>query len=177
MPSRSAGDRPRHSSASPASPTSTAAARCSIPAAQDAGLSASCGELDTNVAGALLDNLTNATTSPDDVFAAVWEGWGDVPAQRFPGAAQLDTPGRGHFLLRGPLRGVLSSVAASNIDRPAAGLWWPADRAWFVATKIEFEWTFVAGDLTLMESLRTDERLEVAATAFHAAANRAAEPR
>jgi hypothetical protein len=75
------------------------------------------------------------------------------------------------------LTGVLSSVAASNIDRPAAGLWWPDDRAWFVATEIEFEWTFVAGDPMLMESLRADERLEVASTVFDASANRAAEPR
>ncbi|MFW5947792.1 MAG: V-type ATPase subunit, partial [Gemmatimonadota bacterium] len=35
----------------------------------------------------------------------------------------------GHFLLRGPLRGVLQSVAASRTRRPAAGMWWPADRA------------------------------------------------
>jgi hypothetical protein len=66
-------------------------------------------------------------------------------------------------------------VAASNIDRPAAELWWPADRAWFVATEIEFEWTFVAGDPTLIESLRADERLEVAPTTFDAPANRATE--
>ena len=148
-----------------------------IPAAQDAGLWAPCGELDTFTVRALIDILTGATTTPDDVFVGVWEGWGDVPAQRFPGAARLDTPGRGHFLLRGPLTGVLSSVAVSIGDRPAAGLWWPADRAWFVATEIDFEWTFVAGDPTLMESLFADDRLEVAPTAFDAAANRAAEPR
>jgi hypothetical protein len=148
----------------------------SIPAAQEAGLSASCGELDAGVASALVDLLAEATTTPDDVFVAVWDGWGDVPVQRFPGAAHLDTEGRGHFLLRGPLTGVLSSVAASNNDRPAAGLWWPADRAWFVATEIDFEWTFVSGDPTLMEGLRADERLEVASTSFDAPANRAAEP-
>lgn len=149
----------------------------SIPTAKEAGLSASRGKLDVEVARALVDNLANATTTPDDVFVAVWDGWGDVPAQRFPGAAHLATQGRGHFLLRGPLTGVLSSVAASNIDRPAAGLWWPADRAWFVAAEINFEWTFVAGASTLVESLYADERLEVAPTSFDAEANRAAEPR
>lgn len=149
----------------------------SIPAAEEAGLSASCGELDVEVARALIDKLAGATATPDDVFVAVWDGWGDVPAQRFPGAAHLATPDRGHFLLRGPLTGVLSSVAASSIDRPATGLWWPADRAWFVATEIEFEWTFVAGARTLVKSLYADKRLEVAPTSFDAEANRAAEPR
>lgn len=145
-------------------------------AAQRAGLYAERGQFDNVTAGALIDNLTNATTTAHDVFVAVWDGWGDVPAQRFPGAARLATPRRGHFLLRGPLTGVLASIAASNSDRPAAGLWWPADRSWFVATEIDFEWTFVGGRPTLMESLYADQRLEAAPTSFEAEANRAAEP-
>ena len=148
----------------------------SIPAARDTGLSASPGELDQTMAAGLVDVLTEATSTPDDVFVAVWEGWGDVPPQRFPGAARLDTPARGHFLLRGPLRRVLASVAASVSDRLAAGVWWPADRAWFVSTEIDFEWTFVAGTDELVDRLIDDDRLEVARTAFDAAANQAAEP-
>lgn len=148
----------------------------SIPAAADAGLHAATGELDELTAEALVDVLADATTTPDDVFVAVWEGWGDVPAQRFPGAAHLATQGRGHFLLRGPLAGVLTSVAASGHGRPAAGLWWPTDRAWFVATEIDFEWTFVAGEQGLIERLLGDSRLEVARTTFDAAANSAAAP-
>lgn len=148
----------------------------SIPAAEAAGLSASPGQLDTFTAGALVEVLASATTTPDDVFVAVWQGWGNAPAQRFPGAAHLETQGRGHFLLRGPLTGALSSVAVAGPEQPAAGLWWPADRTWFVATEIEFEWTFVAGSSKLIESLRTDDRLEVTSTSFDAPANLAAEP-
>jgi len=33
----------------------------------------------------------------------------------------------------------------------------------------EFEWTFVAGDMHLMDALRAEERLEVAATTCDAA--------
>lgn len=149
----------------------------SIPAAADAGLSSSPGALDTPTATALIDILMNATRTPEDVFVAVWQGWGDVPTQRFPGAARVPTPGRGHFLLRGPLTGTLSSVAVRDSGQPATGLWWPADQAWFVATEIEFEWTFVAGDPTLMENLLSDDRLEAASTSFDAPANRAAAPR
>lgn len=131
-------------------------------------------ELDAVTAAGLVEVLGRSTTTPDDVFVAVWEGWGDVPPQRFPGAARLVTPGRGHFLLRGPLTGVLVSVAASGFDRPAAGLWWPADRAWFVATEIDLEWTFVAGNTELIERLQQDPRLEVVETAFDAPANHTA---
>jgi hypothetical protein len=63
---------------------------------------------------------------------------------------------------------------ASCRHRPAAGLWWPADRAWFVATEIDFEWTFVAGETALVDQLLTDDRLEVARTHFFADGNRAA---
>ena len=147
-----------------------------IRAAEDAGLHTSLGELDMLTATALVEVLAPATTTPNEVFVAVWEGWADVPVQRFPGAAHLDTYNRGHFLLRGPLTGMLSPVAVSGLDKPAAGLWWPVDRAWFVTTEIDFEWTFVAGDHPLIERLLADDRLEVAPTTFAAAANRAAEP-
>ena len=130
------------------------------------------GELEVPVAESLVAVLAQATTTPQDVFVAVWEGFGDIPPQRFPGAAHLPTPARGHFLLRGPIEGVLTSVGASRADRTAAsGLWWPADRAWFVATEIDFPWTFVAGDPTLTASLRAREDLETLPSAFDEAAN------
>jgi hypothetical protein len=147
-----------------------------IPAATQAGLQAGTGELDQLTAVALVDVLAGHTTTPDDVFVAVWVGWGDMARQWFPGAAHVETQGRGHFLLRGPLSGVLTSVRESPIHQPAAGLWWPADRAWFVATEIDFEWTFVAGSDQLAQRLLTDDRLEVARVSFDAPANCAADP-
>lgn len=143
----------------------------------EAGLRVETGALDPFTAAALVETLTAATATPDDVFVAVWEGWGDVPPQRFPGAARLDTQARGHFLLRGPLTGVLTSVAASGHDRSASGLWWPADRSWFVATEIDFAWTYVGGERPLIDRLSGNERLEVVRTTFNAHANRPAEPR
>jgi hypothetical protein len=41
-----------------------------------------------------------------------------------------------------------------------AGLWWPEDRAWCVATEIDFAWTYIAGDRGLVESLTSDPALE-----------------
>lgn len=147
-----------------------------IPLVNEIGASPTEGELDEATAATLVDVLSEATGTPNDVCVAVWEGWGDVPPQRFPGAARIATPGRGHFLLRGPLGGVLHSIAASRVRRPVAGLWWPVDRSWFVATEIDFEWTFVAGGDELIDALVGDQRLEVAPTHFDAAANKAHEP-
>ena len=130
------------------------------------------GELDWHTAGALVELLQPATSTPDDTFVAVWEGWGDVPAQRFPGAARLPVPYREHFLLRGPLQGVLRTIAVSPDARPVSGIWWPADRAWIVRTEIDFAWTFVAGTRDLVTRLVGHPDLEAAATRYDSPASR-----
>lgn len=130
------------------------------------------GELDDATARSLIEVLSSATTSPNDVFFAVWVGWGDVPPQRFPGAARLETPGRGHFLLRGPIEDALTSISASRVaDRPVSGLWWPADGAWFLATEIDFAWTFVAGTEVLVTELLSRDDLETMRTTHDSPAN------
>jgi hypothetical protein len=134
------------------------------------------GELEHPTAARLVDHLAAATTTPDDACVAVWDGWGDVPPQRFPGAARPTIDGRGYLLLRGSLTGVLTSVAIGAGGRPdpgrtASGLWWPADRAWFVATEVDLAWTFVAGDDELADRLLADDRLGAIATSFDAPVN------
>lgn len=130
------------------------------------------GQLDLHSATPLIGTLARATTTPDDVFFAVWNGWGDIPPTRFPGAAQLDTPARGHFLLRGPLEGALTSVSASSVGPdPVSGIWWPEDRAWLVHTEVDFDWTFIAGTKTLMQDLGRHRALEVMVTTHDAPAN------
>jgi hypothetical protein len=39
-------------------------------------------------------------------------------------------------------------------------IWWPDDRAWCVATEIDFRWTYVAGSRELVDALVADERFE-----------------
>ena len=129
------------------------------------------GGLDEGTVSALVDVLGQATTTPDEVFIAIWEGWGDGSRERFADTARIETPNRGHFLLRGPLHGVLTAVDKSG-SRLAAGLWWPSDRAWFVATEIDFEWTFIAGGQELVERHCADDRLEATPVSFDAPANR-----
>lgn len=130
------------------------------------------GHLDHDTAEALVEVLGSSTSTPDDVYVAVWEGWGDTPSERFPGAAHLPTHARGHFLLHGPLHGVMTSVSAAPVGRqPASGIWWPADRAWFVHTEVDFPWTFVAGDTDLARAVHQHPRLETQATRHEASAN------
>ncbi len=44
----------------------------------------------------------------------------------------------------------------------SAGLWWPADRAWCVATDVELVSTYVVGSAACVADLLADPRLESA---------------
>ncbi|MDQ6617805.1 MAG: hypothetical protein M3083_24425 [Actinomycetota bacterium] len=39
-------------------------------------------------------------------------------------------------------------------------MWWPDDRAWRVATEVDYAWTYVGGTSHLVDRLLGDERLE-----------------
>ena len=41
-----------------------------------------------------------------------------------------------------------------------ANLWWPQDRAWFVATEIDLAWTYVGGPTGLIGQLLAETRIE-----------------
>lgn len=122
------------------------------------------GEMDGRTAAALVAVLGAATTTPGEVYFGVWKGWADIHKEMLVGAAVISTEGRGHVLLRGPLDGALTSMAVADAARPVSGLWWPADHAWFVATEVDLEWTFVAGTHALVEQLLADDTLEVLPT-------------
>jgi hypothetical protein len=42
----------------------------------------------------------------------------------------------------------------------SANLWWPEDRAWCVATEMDFSWTYVGGDIAPVEELMGDSTFE-----------------
>ena len=39
-------------------------------------------------------------------------------------------------------------------------LWWPADRAWCVATDVDLPWTYVGGPRGLIDAIAADRRIE-----------------
>ena len=41
-----------------------------------------------------------------------------------------------------------------------ANLWWPADRAWCVASELDLEWTYVGGPRGLIDAILADDRIE-----------------
>lgn len=153
----------------------------------------------------LLDVLERHTSTADDCWFAVWDGWGGVAAVLTPegelpvtgdavwlrgagpvervsaapwwapwlgdeevrlpeGAVRL--PGRNYHLGRGPLRSALaigeyvSTPQGTWFEPQSPNLCWPDDRAWFVASEIDFDSTLVAGTRHLVNDLLADDVLE-----------------
>jgi hypothetical protein len=118
------------------------------------------GHLPAHVAQCLSDVLSRHTSTPDDCFFGISADFGFLPE----GApVMLRSPaGRPHALVRGPI-----GLAAENMaDEPwdqSAGIWWPADRAWFVVTDIDLVTTYVGGSAACIADLLAHQGLEAAA--------------
>lgn len=138
-------------------------------AAEDFALSgvpnaqARCGTLPPALIEALLEHLSPATTTPDQCFFAVWEGFGDllVPLALTP---RLELPHRTYLMYAGPIAAALTSYSIIPFGHRSANLWWPADRAWCVATEIDFAWTYVGGPRACIDAILADPRLEAVET-------------
>lgn len=125
----------------------------------------------------LADLLTAHTTAPDDCWFAAWEGWGQMGSGRraltttgrgalLPGICppavydgpRLSLPGRGYVLLHGAVAD--AGECHDLLERQSPSLWWPADRAWCVATEVDFGWTYVGGTAEAVADVLAAPELE-----------------
>jgi len=138
------------------------------------------GTLPRRQALTLGDLVSPHTTTPEHVWFCVWSGYGGLtidPGRRPAGSrgggdwlhARSSAPGgleptvllsdRDYHLFRGDI----SQVGVSYVESPSwqsANLWWPEDRAWFVATEIDLSWTYVGGSHRYIESILDAADLE-----------------
>jgi len=135
------------------------------------------GSLPLEIARVLVEVLGDHTTSAERCHFAAWEGWGDpvfatsagsndAPAPP-PGTVILrpkrptfKVPGRGYYLGRGPLTSALDTVYGVVWHYQSASIWWPDDRAWCVATEVDFDWTYVGGSNECVAAVLTHPQLE-----------------
>ncbi len=129
----------------------------------------STGELPEDECRHLLGVLREFTTTPERCYSGVWEGYGGIDARLYRGAAKLEPQraGRAYYIFRGPLDGVLSFYEWSFIHQ-SPNLWWPEDRAWCVATEIDFNSTFVGGSAACIERVLAHPELEALPIAIDA---------
>lgn len=100
--------------------------------------------------------LANETATPLHCYFGLWEGWAGV--ERLGGPTFLSST-RVMTLWEGTVAEASQSFQAAPGER-IANLWWPADRAWFVVTEIDYDSTIVAGSPACIEAVVRDHRLE-----------------
>ncbi len=124
----------------------------------------------------LIPYLRAATTTPDDCFHALWEGANGIAAGAEPGFSDRVLDGskveladeegrsvRGYRLFRGSVDdvgnwGSLDPATGGSTDHelPPAHLLWPADRAWFVASDVDADVTWITGPDHLIRAILAD---------------------
>ncbi|MGH7604082.1 MAG: hypothetical protein ACRENK_08820 [Gemmatimonadaceae bacterium] len=115
----------------------------------------------------LVEHLRPATTTPEQCYFALWDGFAGsvVPRGLVP---KLELPNRAYHVFAGPLEGALSSFDAVSYSHRSANLWWAADHAWCVATEIDFAWTYVGGPRARIDAILADSRLDSVETSARA---------
>ena len=126
--------------------------------------------------------LRDWTTTPQRCWFCVWDGYGwngvyltasdggaaaEPGSGRWPdpvpagvrGGSRVELPNRDYLLYSGPVEAALATVGLGGEDQ-VANLWWPQDRAWFVATGIDLAWTYVGGPAALIGQLLAEPRIE-----------------
>jgi hypothetical protein len=71
---------------------------------------------------------------------------------------RVSAPGRDYFLLWGHMAELADLFESLGSQSP--NIWWPNDRAWCVATEIDFAWTYVGGSAAAIRAVLADPRLE-----------------
>ena len=142
------------------------------------------GTLTADDAVALTEILRAHTAGSVRCWFCVWDGWGldhsvtltaasenhsifrvhagarlprPAPAPVRDEGPLVHLPGRDYQLYAGPVEAA-AAFARSHGHTP--NLWWPADRAWCVASEIDLPWSYVGGPATLIHDVLTDSRVE-----------------
>ena len=107
---------------------------------------------------------TCSEASPQRPNGAIWAfgaGYGYLAQGLYKESSRVRAPGREYLLFRGPIEGVLTFLEGEHPfwgDTP--NIWWPADRAWCVATDIDLYDTYVGGSGECIEAIMGHSELE-----------------
>jgi hypothetical protein len=129
------------------------------------GPQARTGTATLSVISALVEHLRAATTTPEQCYFALWDGYSIEPPALVP---KLELPNREYYMYVGPLEAALSSFDPFPYSQRSANLWWPADQAWCVATEVDFAWTYVGGPRSCIDAILSDARLDAIETSARA---------
>ncbi len=142
------------------------------------------GSLDRETLETLCEKIALSTPISIKCYFCLWEGYGDLENYGWredglsdnelcarPGhvlsqdelrSPRLRLPDRNYVVIEGPLMGALQIGRWINglFWHQSPNIFWPADRAWFVASEIDFDSTVVGGPVALIDDLVMEPRLD-----------------
>ena len=107
----------------------------------------------------LTDLLQGFTTTPGECYFAIWDGYGNLEPHLYRNVPRVRTPGRDYLLFRGPLETVMSFIDTPGWMQ-SPNIWWPADRAWCMATEVDLFDTYIGGSEACIEAILKRADLE-----------------
>lgn len=110
---------------------------------------------DNDLLQSALDVLARHTTSPEQCYFFLWDGYGAVLD-----APKVEVPNRAYYLLQGALRDYRDS-GSDQLWPTGPAFVWPADRAWCVARDVDSDWAGIGADRAAIDKLVADPRLDV----------------
>jgi hypothetical protein len=118
------------------------------------------GTVDPAVADRLAQLLAARTTTPDECFFLVWEGYGALrPEVRTAATVDIAPSSRRMHILGGRLTDASESIETPPFRR--SPMWWiPSDGAWCVGNDIYGRSVFVGGSAETIAAVVADPRLE-----------------
>jgi hypothetical protein len=142
------------------------------------------GVLARGQAGALIPPLSGHTSTPDRVWFCLWEGYGYLTGAsalivstfwkegepRTPPPPPPPRPNLPKVRVRLPSRDYVlftGQVAQAEGWQDGPNLWWPDDRAWCVASEIDFPYTYVGGSTELIEVILSNPEIEALPATIH----------
>jgi len=117
------------------------------------------GHLPERQAKALIDILSQYTSTPENCYLAIWDGWNATPLEKLRDqTACFQLWNRNYYLVKGDIAAAVNCI--SSFSPAAPGIWWPEDRTWCVATEVDMMWTYVGGTECCIDKILMDARLE-----------------
>ena len=133
------------------------------------GLAPQHGSIPEEECRTLVDILGDFTSTPDECYFCLWEGYGNLDPRLYKASSRVKAPGRDYLLFRGPLDAVMSFLRRDHgFWGYSPNIWWPADRAWCVATDIDLYDTYVGGSRDCIEAVLGSPDLEALPTTLDA---------
>lgn len=116
---------------------------------------------DAPVVGELCELLAMETSTLDQCFFCLWDGWPDIARDIHPGPPTVHIPNRSYHLFTGPLSEFGQWSTTPTPYMPPAAFVWPADHAWCIAADVDQPWAGISATSSTVARLVAQTRIDI----------------